>query len=222
MDLRSNIMGRVVSEPLPKIKRIYNQYAMNANLTRNHAQIYTVPAGKAAILNFESSTAIGTNSGPLETYNFALTATVKDTSPRLHTVFALGQGKQTSTTGHAINFRPWWLFQEGQYNGIKYMGQQGHHWSGLSSSRFIQNMWTGNDNALSTSLGNVYGQADWTSNYVPYNNQNVGSTTCDAHKDFRVDENTIINFHYYVSTSGTHQSNPFDISLTVQEIERFA
>jgi len=216
-------MGRVVSEPLPKIKRIYNQYAMNANLTRNHAQIYTVPAGKAAILNFESSTAIGTNSGPLDTYNFALSATVKNTSPRLHTIFALGQGKQTSTTGHAINFRPWWLFQEGQYNGIRYMGNQGHHWAGISSSRFIQNLWTGNDNALSASLGNVYGQADWTSSYVPYNNQNVGATICDAHKDFRVDENTIINFHYYLNvTSGTHQSNPFDINLTVQEIERFA
>ena len=215
-------MGRVVSEPLPKIKRIYNQYATNANLTRNHAQIYTVPAGKAAILNFESSSATGTNTGPMDTYNFALSATVKDTSPRLHTIFAIGQGKQTTTAGNHITFRPWWLFNEGTYSGVRYMGQQGHHFTGISSSRFIQNIWTGNDNALGTSLGNVYGSADWTSNYMPYSNQNNGATICDAHKDFRVDENTIINFHYYLTTSGSFQTQPFDISMTVQETERFA
>ena len=217
-------MGRQIVENLPRRKVLRNQYRSGDQTHRGNVNIYTVPTGKVAKINFNNCTMPRGLNGYIQYALFQLALIKDDSSQKFWGNIAVGYYRTSSNhNSQIITFRPWYMYQDisrlatGQYNAAR---------SGLSTGRSLQGIYQGNNNTVYTSVSNnisnspsEFNQASpWSSSY------NDGAVMCDAHKDYIAPAGSLLYFQYYCQHSSGIQGtgNQVDITVDVEEMEQYA
>tara|TARA_R100000734_G_C3272799_1_gene68335 strand:- start:3 stop:656 length:654 start_codon:yes stop_codon:yes gene_type:complete len=217
-------MGRQIIENLPRTKLIYNQYTLNSNTSRAHNLIYTVPTGKKAVVNFKYASVGKVNNGTIYTYSIQLAAQKYASSPRLHSIIAVGRYYLNSTAndGQMITLASPHDYMEGSPNSA-YNGNSSHHWWGINQGMFMQNAYLASDNSPNGGSSNdAFSAADYTSSATPWGGNN-NSGNVNARKDFIMEAGEELYFFYRVQNYSNYQSGQrTDVMVEVKEIESFA
>ena len=185
---------------------------------------YTCPANKIAKINFNYATTLRSSGAPIEDFVIQFIATKKTSSPKFHSVIAIGKARpESSQHGQMLSLRPWWQFSEQAGNAGYSTGTNAQGIFGFQSSKYIEAGFTGSSNNLTTSPGDNVRDASPNTTTRPWAGLN-GASVCDAHKDYIISANTQIYFQYMVVTNGSPVSNgnQVDISFEVEEMEAYA
>ncbi len=217
-------MGRQIVENLPRRKVLRNQYRSGDQTHTGNVNIYTVPTGKVAKINFNNCTMPRGLNGYITYAVFQLGIIKDNSSQKFWGNIAVGYMRHSSNeSSQIVTFRPWYMYQDihrvatGNYNAAR---------SGLSTGRSMKGVYSGNNNTAYSSVSNdiannpyELGQnSPWSSSY------NDGAVMCDAHKDYIAPEGSLLYFQYYCQHSSGIQGtgNQVDITVDVEEMEQYA
>ena len=226
MGLRSKIMGRQLIENLPRTKLIYNQYTLNANTSRAHNLIYTVPTGKKALINFKYATVGKVNTGTIQTFAIQLAAQKYASSPRLHSIIAVGKYSFNSSAsdGQMITLRNPHDYLESSIGANYSVGAYNQGWWGSGQAKYMQNAYISSDNSPNGGSSNdMFSAQQYESNSDPWSGSQNSAAQVDAQKDFIMEAGEELYYFYRVQNYSSYQSGQrTDVMVEVKEIEGFA
>lgn len=226
MGLRSKIMGRQLIENLPRTKLIYNQYTLTGNTARAHNLIYTVPTGKKALINFKYATVGKVNTGSIRTFAIQLAAQKYSSSPKLHSIIAVGKYsfQSSASDGQMITLRNPHDYLESSIGATFSVGAYNQGWWGSGQAKYMQNAYNSSDNSLQGQSSNdQFSPQQYNSNSDPWNGSQNSAAAVDAQKDFILEAGEELYYFYRVENYSSYQSGQrTDVMVEVKEIEGFA